>query len=210
MADWIDISTPIRPSMVVWPGDDPVRVEQTLSLDQGAPFNLTVLAMTAHTGTHVDAPRHFLADGVAIEQMPLDTLVGPAQVIQVDDPRTVRACHIPDDLEPGARLLFKTRNSTEYLSRPEFVEEFVYVSEEAALKMARARVRMVGVDYLSVGGFHDDMRETHVALLGAGIYVVEGLVLAHVTPGPYELVCLPLLIPGSDGSPARALLRPLS
>ncbi|WP_321470899.1 cyclase family protein [uncultured Paludibaculum sp.] len=206
---WIDISTPIRSDMVVWPGDTPVHVEQTMFLASGDPFNLTVLSMTAHTGTHVDAPRHFLADGVAIEQMPLDTLMGPAQVIDVDDPHAVRARHVPDDLEPGARILFRTRNSTEYLARPGFVEEFVYVSEEAALKLAAARVRMVGVDYLSVGGFQNDLRETHVALLGAGIYVVEGLVLTHIKPGRYELACLPLLIPGADGSPARALLRPL-
>lgn len=207
MSNWIDISTPIHPGMVVWPGDSAVRVEQTMHMDRGDPFNLTLLSMTAHTGTHVDAPRHFLADGVAIDQMPLDTLVGPAQVIEVNDPVAVRAEHVPDNLEPGARLLFKTRNSTEYLARPGFVEEFVFVSEEAALKLASASVRMVGMDYLSVGGFRNDMRETHVALLGAGIYVVEGLVLAHVQPGAYELVCLPLLIPGADGSPARALLR---
>lgn len=206
---WIDISTPIRSDMVVWPGDTPVRVEQTMSLDRGDPFNLTVLGMTAHTGTHVDAPRHFLADGVSMEHMPLDQLMGPALVIDVDDPQAVRARNVPDNLAPGARVIFKTRNSREYLTRTEFVEEFVYVSEEAALKLAAARVRMVGVDYLSVGGFRNDLRETHVALLGAGIYVIEGLVLTHIEPGSYELVCLPLLIPGSDGSPARALLRPL-
>lgn len=206
---WIDISTPIRTNMLVWPGDDPVRVEQTMFLDRGDPFNLTVLSMTAHTGTHVDAPRHFLANGAGIEQMPLDALMGPARVVAVDDPLAVRARHVPDDLEPGARVIFKTRNSTEYLARPEFVEEFVYVSEEAAVKLAAARVRMVGIDYLSVGGFQNDLRETHVALLGAGIFVVEGLVLTHIEPGLYELACLPLLIPGSDGSPARALLRRL-
>lgn len=207
--EWLDISTPLRSGMVVWPGDEPVRVEQTKFLERGDGFNLTQLRMTAHTGTHVDAPRHFLRGGADTASMPLDALLGEARVIDVDDEVAVRAEHVPGDLAAGERLLFRTRNSTRYVPMGRFVEEFVYVSKEAAARMASAQVRAVGVDYLSVGGFHTDLVETHEILLGAGIWVLEGLDLALVQPGRYELACLPLLIPGADGAPARALLRPL-
>jgi len=204
---WIDISTPLRGDMLVWPGDDPVRVEQTLFLDRGDPYNLTFLAMSAHTGTHIDAPRHFLRDGGSVETMPLEVMIGPARVIDVDDPEAVRAVHVPADLQPGERILFRTRNSTEYLAKPHFVEPFIYVARDAAQALADARVALVGIDYLSIGGFHTDLVETHEILLSAGIWVVEGIRLGHVQPGAYELACMPLLIPGADGAPARAMLR---
>jgi arylformamidase len=203
---WIDISTPLRGDMLVWPGDNPVRIEQTMFLDRGDSYNLTILAMSAHTGTHIDAPRHFLRDGAGVETMPLDVMMGPARVVDVDDPEAVRARHVPGDLQPGERVLFRTRNSTEYLAKPHFVEPFIYVARDAAQALAEARVALVGIDYLSVGGFHTDLVETHEILLGAGIWVVEGIRLAHVQPGEYELACLPLLIPGADGAPARAML----
>ena len=204
---WIDISTPLRGDMLVWPGDDAVRVEQTLFLDCGDTYNLTHLAMSAHTGTHIDAPRHFLRAGAGMETMPLDVMMGPARVVDVDDAEAVRACHVPADLKPGARVLFRTRNSTEYLGRPHFVEQFIYVARDAAQALADARVALVGIDYLSVGGFSNDLVETHEILLGAGVWVVEGIILTHVPPGEYELACMPLLIPGADSAPARAMLR---
>lgn len=204
---WIDISTPLRGDMLVWPGDDPVRIEQTQFLDRGDLYNLTFLAMSAHTGTHIDAPRHFLHAGAAIESMPLDVMIGVARVIDVDDPEAVRARHVPGDLRHGERVLFRTRNSTEYLAERRFVEPFIYVARDAAQALADARVALVGIDYLSVGGFHTDLVETHQILLGAGIWIVEGIVLTHVQPGEYDLACLPLLIPGADGAPARAMLK---
>jgi len=204
---WIDISTPLRADMLVWPGDDPIRVEQTLFLNRGDSYNLTYLAMSAHTGTHIDAPRHFLRDGAGMETMPLDVMFGPARVVDVDDNEAVRARHVPSDLRPGERVLLRTRNSTKYLAKPHFVEPFIYVAQDAAKALAGARVALVGIDYLSVGGFHNDLVETHEILLGAGIWVVEGLVLTHVQPGFYDLACMPLLIPGADGAPARAMLR---
>lgn len=204
---WIDISTPLRGDMLVWPGDDPVRIEQTMFLDRGDTYNLTFLAMSAHTGTHIDAPRHCLRAGAGVDTMPLDVMMGPARVVDVDDPEAVHARHLPADLQPGGRVLFRTRNSTEYLAKPHFVEPFIYVARDAAQALADARVALVGIDYLSVGGFQTDLVETHEILLGAGIWVVEGIRLAHVSPGEYELACLPLLIPGADGAPARAMLR---
>lgn len=206
---WIDISTPLHSGMLVWPGDDAVQVEQVMSLERGDPFNLTRLAMSAHTGTHMDAPRHFLRQGAGMETMPLALMSGPARVMAVDDPVCVRPEHLPADLQAGERILFRTHNSTVHYKSPRFAADFVYVSAEAAAVMAGVGVALVGIDYLSVGGFSTDLRETHEILLGAGIWVVEGLRLEDVTPGRYELLCLPLLIPGADGAPARALLRPL-
>jgi arylformamidase len=203
---WIDISTPLRGDMLVWPGDDPVRVEQTLLLDRGDTYNLTFLAMSAHTGTHIDAPRHFLREGAGIETMPLDVMMGPARVVDVDDPEAVHAHDVPGDLQPGDRVLFRTRNSTEYLAKRHFVEPFIYVARDAAQALADAGVALVGIDYLSIGGFHADLVETHEILLGAGVWVVEGIVLTHVQAGDYVLACMPLLIPGADGAPARAML----
>ncbi|MBI5280527.1 MAG: cyclase family protein [Candidatus Solibacter usitatus] len=206
---WIDISTPLASGMLVWPGDDAVRIEQTMFLERGDPYNLTRLNMSAHTGTHVDAPRHFIAAGADIGSVPFEAMIGAARVIEVHDPRAVRAADIPSDLEAGARLLFKTRNSTLHLRQPHFVEEFVYVSKEAAAAIVACGVKTVGIDYLSVGGFQQDLVETHEILLGAGVWVIEGIDLSRVEPGNYELICLPLSIPGADGAPARACLKRL-
>ncbi|MBI5083202.1 MAG: cyclase family protein, partial [Acidobacteria bacterium] len=164
---WIDISTPLSSGMLVWPGDDAVRIEQTMFLERGDPYNLTRLNMSAHTGTHVDAPRHFIAGGLDMGALPLEAMIGPARIIEVHDQYAVRATDIPTGLEPGSRLLFKTRNSTTHLRQPRFVEEFVYVSKEAAAAIVAQGVRTVGIDYLSVGGFHKDLVETHEILLGA-------------------------------------------
>lgn len=202
--EWIDISIPIRPGMVVWPGDPTVGVRQT---DAGL-YRLTRLDMSAHTGTHMDAPSHFIRDGAAMETLPLSAVLGPCVVVEIHDPVCVRPEHLePLALEPGARLLLKTANSRLPLDSGRFHEDFVYISAAAAQWMVRRKVRTVGIDYLSVGGFTKDTKETHDILLGAGVWIVEGLRLGHVEPGPYELVCLPLLIPGSDGAPARAVLR---
>jgi arylformamidase len=209
VSDWIDISLPVYSGMVVWPGDSEVRIERVLELEKGDPFNLTQCSFTAHTGTHVDAPRHFLPLGAAIDAIPFDAVLGPCRVVQIQDHEAVRPAEIPDDLRAGDRILFKTDNSLKSNFLQRFVENFVYVSKEAAEVLARVGVRTVGVDYLSVGGFRHDMAETHLTLLKAGIWIIEGLDLANVQPGRYELACLPLRLVGADGAPARAALRKL-
>ena len=209
MHPWIDISLPIRSGMPVWPGDLPVRVNETRSLERGDLFNLTECHFTAHTGTHLDAPRHFLPSGAAIDALPLDAVLGPCRVVRIHDPVAVRPAELPPCLQAGERVLFKTNNSFNDIHLHEFVEDFVYVSKEAAAVLAAARVQTVGIDYLSVGGFHHDLVETHLVLLGAGIWVIEGLDLSAVEPGEYELACLPLKLVGADGAPARAALRQL-
>lgn len=208
-SEWIDISVPVYTGMPVWPGDEPMRREQMLFLEKGDACNLSRMTLSVHTGTHMDAPRHFVMDAPAMETLPLDAVLGPARVIEILDPVAIQPHELPEDLQAGERILFKTLNSAVAWQNAGFYENFVYISKEAAAVLAQRRVRTVGLDYLSVGGFFKDGAETHEALLGAGIWVIEGLDLSQVTPGRYELACLPLKLIGSDGAPARAALRPI-
>jgi arylformamidase len=156
----------------------------------------------------MDAPIHFFRTGKGIDTMPLTATIGRARVIEIRDPESIK----PEELRPhgikrGERVLFKTRNSARCWQSDDFVEDFVYISQEAARYLAAQQVQTVGVDYLSVGGFFKDGVETHHALLEAGIWIMEGLNLSNVEPGIYELICLPLKIEGSDGAPSRPILR---
>lgn len=207
--DWIDVSVPLYTGMVHWPDNPPVLIERILAIDRGDTANVSKLSLGAHTGTHMDAPVHFLSGGRGIDTMPLAATIGLARVIEISDPESIK----PEELEPcqiqhGERVLFKTRNSIRCWQTDDFVKDFVYISHEAAQYLAVQQVQTVGVDYLSVGGFFKDGVETHHALLAAGIWIIEGLNLSSIQPGTYELICLPLKIVGSDGAPARAILRP--
>ncbi len=208
--DWIDISVPLRSGMVHWPDNPPVLFERVLDIERGDVANVSKLSLGAHTGTHMDAPIHFLSGGAGIDEMPLGATMGRARVIEIADPVSITPAELAGHgIRRGERILFKTRNSPRVWQSDDFVEDFVYIGREAARFLAGAGVRTVGVDYLSVGGFRDDSVETHQALLEAGVWVIEGLNLSAVEPGDYELVCLPLRIVGGDGAPARAVLRPL-
>jgi arylformamidase len=208
---WIDISVPLHPGMVHWPGDPPFQSALAQSLNAGAVCNLTQINTSAHIGTHMDAPRHFIPGGAGMDQLPLDAVLGPCRIVEIQDPVAIRPEELaPAGLRPGERILFKTRNSTQAWRSSEFVKDFVYISKEAAQFLVDRGVQTVGVDYLSVGGFYRDGVETHQILLGAGVWIIEGLNLAEVGAGTYELVCLPMKIVGSDGAPARAVVRPLS
>jgi len=199
----------VQSGMAVWPGDPAVRIERIQSLERGAAVNLTHCSFTAHTGTHVDAPRHFLADGAAVDAIPLEAVMGPCRVVGVGDPEAVRPAGLPGDLQRGERILFKTKNSFYCNGLQPFHEDLAYVSREAAEVLAAAGVQTVGIDYLSIGGFHHDLVATHTILLRAGVWIIEGLDLSAVVPGRYELACLPLRLAGADGAPARAALRRL-
>ena len=203
-----DVSVAMRDGMVCWPGDPEPRVEQVLFMDRGDLCNLTRLNISAHTATHMDAPRHFVADGTGIEHTDLDAVIGTARVVEIRDPSAIGRTEL-EKLEPqrGERLLFKTMNSDAAWESPKFVEEFVYLADEGAQYLVECGVRTIGVDYLSIGGFRHDTVETHVTILSAGITVIEGLNLKNVEPGEYELICLPLKIAGADGAPARVVLR---
>jgi arylformamidase len=205
---WIDVSVTLKTGMVTWPGDPPARISQALSLERGDPCTVSLLEMGAHTGTHMDAPAHFVAGGMGIDSMPVDAAIGPARVIAIDDRESITLDELePHQVEPGERILFKTHNSDRSWETAAFAEDFVYLSAPAARYLVERRVGLVGIDYLSIGGFRVDGVETHQALLRAGIWVIEGLCLGQVRPGRVELVCLPLKIAGGDGAPARALVR---
>jgi arylformamidase len=207
---WIDVSVPISSGMVRWPDDPAVEVSRASEIAAGDPANVTRLEMSAHTGTHMDAPVHYLEGREGIDAMPFDATIGLARVIEISDMVSVKAGELAGhEPKQGERLLLKTVNSVNaWKLAPEFERNFVYIAADAAAFLAECGVRSVGIDYLSVGGFEHDAVETHVALLRAGVWVIEGLNLADVEPGDYELLCLPLKIVGSDGAPARALLRP--
>lgn len=208
--EWIDITVTIRDGMVHWPGDEPVRVERTQDLESGGPYNLSRIIMGLHAGTHMDAPLHFLREGKGIDELPFSATVGPARVIEILDPAAIKPSELEaHDISAGERILFKTRNSKNLWKTDHFVEDFVYITREAAQLLAEKAVRCVGIDYLSVGGFFQDAQETHQALLHEGIWIIEGLDLSTVEPGDYELLCLPLKVARGDGAPARAILKPL-
>lgn len=207
---WIDVTVTIHSGMVHWPDNPPVRIEPQLSMARGDVCNVSNLAMGSHTGTHMDAPHHFVQGGVGIDAMPLDATIGRARIIEIIDPESIKAAEIEgQNIQAGERILFKTRNSGRVWRTDEFVKDFVYVAHDAAQYLADRHVRTVGVDYLSVGGFYHDGVTTHRALLGAGIWVIEGLNLSEVGAGDYDLICLPIKIRDGDGAPARALIRPI-
>ena len=202
---WLDATTPIRDGMVHWPDNASVNVNKTLSMATGAAANVTEVSMSAHTGTHVDAPLHFTAGAGDSTTLDLGRLMGPARVVGIADPCSIGLAEVQAlRIEPGARLLFRTRMSDVEWSTMPFQPDFVALDADAARYLRDCGVVCVGVDYLSVG-----KAETHHTLLDAGICVIEGLALQHVVPGAYELLCLPLKIVNSDGAPARVLLRPL-
>ena len=209
-AEWIDISVPLRNAMVHWPGDPPVAIERIKDMEHGDTANLSVLSMGAHSGTHVDAPVHFIRQGIGVDRMPLDTMVGRARVVEIKDTESIK----PDELlrhriRRGERILFKTRNSPRVWQTDEFIEDFVFISDGAARFLVERGVRMVGVDYLSVGSFKHGGGYVHKTLLGGGVWVIEGLDLSHVNSGKYDLICLPLRLVKGDGAPARAIVRPV-
>jgi arylformamidase len=209
MSQIFDISLTISPSLPVWPGDPPVRMTQTESMDSGAEYNLTRLELSAHTGTHIDAPHHFLNDGRTVETLPLDVLTGPCYVMQLpDDVDEIDAASLERMALPSGitRILFGTRNSKLWAQGiNQFQEDFVAISADGAEWLVKHGIRLVGVDYLSVAPFSDSI-PTHQVLLRAGVIALEGLNLSQVPRGFYDLYCLPLKLAGADGAPARAIL----
>lgn len=209
---WIDISTPLDPDTVpVYPDNFGLVFTYTSELNNGEGVNLSKYSLGAHSGTHVDAPLHFLEGGFSIDRVDVGRLIGPVLVIEIP---ADAACLTAPILEQypwrgHERLLFKTRNSCHDLLRnPSFQQDYTYIAADAAELLATEPLAMVGVDYLSVEGFQHEPR-THRALLGNSIAVVEGLRLTNIAAGAYEIIVLPLRIVGHEGAPARALLRPL-
>ena len=203
-----DVTLAITSDMPVWPGDTPPILEQMDSIDAGNTANTSQIKLSVHTGTHVDAPHHFMNDGRTIEGLQLDTLVGRAYVLYLPEADLITAAVLEAaEIPPRTRrLLFKTRNS-EYWARDvrQFQTDFVAISPDGAEYLVDRNVKLVGIDYLSVAPFKAGT-PTHRILLGAGVVVLEGLNLSKVSQGRYTLHCLPLKIAGSDGAPARVIL----
>jgi arylformamidase len=210
-AGWIDISVPLRSGMLHWPGDIEVCFERTQSIERGDEINLSIASMSLHTGTHMDAPCHFLGGKPGLDTLPLDATVGPARVLefQADAPITA-AVLAPHDIRRGERILFKTANSRRLWHTHEFTENYVHLASDGAEHLVERGIVALGIDYLSIGAPGPDGDRTHKILLNAGVWIIEGLDLSRVQPGRCELICLPLSIPGADGAPARAILRPHS
>ncbi len=209
-SEWIDISIALRTGMVRWPGDPPVRIERIRAIEGGYHANVSAITMGSHTGTHMDAPVHFWPKGSGVDQLPFSAVIGRARVIEIKDPHVIHPHELRlHRVRRGERILLKTRNSSRARRTSSFLRDFVALSREAAEFLAERRVQTLGIDYLSAGRFERDGAETHRALLAAGIWIIEGLDLSRVKPGPYELICLPLRIEGGDGAPARAVLKPV-
>ena len=204
-----DVSVPVRHGGLVYPGNPPISITAVQSIAQGDTANVSRIDLGSHTGTHVDAPLHFMDGGAGVDELPLDVLVGPARLIAFDD--TVMAVGEAElrrhDLRGVTRLLIRTRNSAWLASgSTEFHPDFTHVTPDGAEYLVSLGVRLVGVDYLSVEQFHSPHHRTHKTLLSNGVVIVEGLVLTEPPPGDYELYCLPMLLAGIDGAPARAVL----
>ena len=209
-----DVSVPLSAKTPTYPGDPGIEIRQWAALANGDSANVSMLHLGAHTGTHVDAPAHFIEGAGRVEFLALEDLMGPAQVVEVPDSIvTIDASFVSAHCQAGyERILFKTRNSGFWASEePVFQTDFTYVDLSAAQQLVSQGTRLVGIDYLSIERFKSKTHETHVALLSKAIVILEGLDLREVTAGIYELICLPLKIAGGtgDGAPARAVLRTL-
>jgi arylformamidase len=208
-----DITVPISERTPIYEGDPGVEVQPWKALAQGDAANVSFLHLGAHTGTHVDAPAHFIPGAGKIDQLPLAVLLGKARVVRVPDAVTEIGPDFIDScgLDGVERLLFRTRNSTFWAEGPSFRKDFAHLAPEAAQRLVDLGVRLVGIDYLSVEKFHSPDHKTHLTLLSNGVVILEGLNLSEVAAGEYELICLPLKIAAGagDGAPARAILRTL-
>jgi arylformamidase len=204
-----DITLTITPTIPVWPGDTGVWLERVEKIENGDMDNLSQIKMGVHTGTHIDAPYHFVQAGIKVDELSLDTLIGPCQVIEVGDEVDLITADVISKARISSnipRILFKTRNSKRWLGENnEFDRNFVGISEDGATSLVELGMKLLGMDYLSVAPF-DSSKPVHDILLEAGMILLEGAELSNITPGVYTLICLPIKLGATEGAPARAVL----
>lgn len=206
---WIDISMPLFEEMTVWPSFDGPTLRRVREFEDGHRSISSIFTSNVHNGTHVDAPLHFVPDGDPIETLELDPFIGPAVVVDATDADQITADVLSKIVPSGTeRVLLKTANSLRRSSQVGFDEKFVALTTDATEWIVENGIRLIGNDYPSIGVYKGDS-EIHLGLMRANVGILEGLVLDNVEPGNYELVCLPLLIKGADGAPARAVIRPI-
>lgn len=207
MSEIFDVTLMITDSMITWPTDPKVKIRAIKSLATGDSSTVSFLELSSHTGTHIDAPYHFFKNGKTVEDLPLDVLVGLAIVVEIPE---TREGILPQDFQilkenDWHRILLKTRNSNLWREK-KFRPDFQYLTREAAQFLIKKGVKLVGIDYLSIEKFGAPHHPVHHLLLKNNVVIVEGLNLSEITPGQYELFCLPLKIKGGDGAPARVIL----
>jgi arylformamidase len=202
-----DISLPVKNGGVVYPGNPEIQIEPQQNMAKGDSSNVSQLSLGSHTGTHVDAPLHMIPGGAGVDGIPLDALIGPAVLCAFGDEvmGVTEALLRTQPLQGHQRVLLKTRNSG-FIREREFHRDYTYLAPDGAEYLASLGVRLVGIDYLSIEQFHSGHHRTHTTLLGRGIVIVEGLDLSRPPAGTYQLSCLPVLLAGIDGAPARAVL----
>jgi arylformamidase len=210
-----DVSVPLSAATPTYPGDPGIEIKPWLALAKGDAANVSLINFGLHSGTHVDAPAHFIEGGARVESLPLEDLIGEAEVVEVPDQMRVINEYFVNAhcLRGSSRILFKTRNSAFWDNiAAGFREDYTYIDHNAARRLVELGIRLVGIDYLSVEQFKSVGFQTHHTLLSRGVVILEGLDLRAVTSGVYELVCLPLKIAGGsgDGAPARVILRSLN
>ncbi len=209
-----DVTVPLSNELPTYPGDPGIQIGDWRALAKGDSANVSVLNFGAHTGTHVDAPAHFIDGAEKIEWVPIDSLIGEAVVVEVpQDVVVIDGDFVANHVLPGTqRVLFKTRNSAFWSETPpQFHTDFTHLNLEAATWLRDEGAKLIGIDYLSIERFKSGNHEVHLALLSKGVVILEGLNLSGVPAGRYELICLPLRLRSElgDGSPARAVLRTL-
>jgi len=204
-----DVTVPITNTMPVWPSDPPVQLtpKSHMSRDNTHTVRLTHIEMGSHTGTHIDAPWHFVPNGRRLNEIPIETLVGPATVFAINQRSSIARADVEQlSLDGVERVLFKTDNS-QHWSDGKFYENFVYLEPEAAQVLVDRGVKLVGIDYLSIDKFKSEKHPSHFVLLERNVVIVEGLNLSRVTPGPYRMTALPLNLQDADGAPTRVILE---
>ncbi|HJU73685.1 MAG TPA: cyclase family protein [Gemmatimonadaceae bacterium] len=208
---WLDVTAALDPATTpIYEGDAPMKFDFLKDMRKGDSFTLSVYSLGAHSGTHIDAPMHFIRDGASIDRLALEPLIGRARVIEIaDSVQAIDAAQLNRHRWQGAeRVLFRTRSSIRgWMKSSTFRRDFAYIAPDAAQLLADAGIVLVGVDYISAEQFGAPAPKAHEILLGKGIPIVEGLALDAISAGEYDLIVLPIKVVGHEGAPARAVVR---